>query len=88
MPDLSGMLTVVLRAAPGAVACLCSAVGHGGATGYLAAMVLLGLAPAVARPGALPGTHWGGNCWRTVAFRRAPASGPWIAAGKPIFTGK
>jgi hypothetical protein len=42
-----------LLAAIGAVAFLYSSVGHGGATGYLAAATLLGIAPAVARPGAL-----------------------------------
>src|ERR1044071_2115230 len=34
-------------------AALSSSVGHGGASGYLAAMALFGLAPAVMRPTAL-----------------------------------
>lgn len=36
-----------------AMAALYSAVGHGGASGYLAAMALLGVAPAVMKPTAL-----------------------------------
>src|SRR5258706_10966225 len=34
-------------------ALLCSSVGHGGASGYLAAMALFGLAPEVMKPTAL-----------------------------------
>lgn len=70
MPELSVVQSAFLLAAVAAVAFLYSAVGHGGATGYLAVAALFGLAPAVARPGAL----WM-NCfvagiafWR---FRRA-----------------
>jgi uncharacterized membrane protein YfcA len=37
----------------GGIAFLYSSVGHGGATGYLAIMALLGVAPTLARPGAL-----------------------------------
>jgi len=47
------MQTVLLLAAIASVAFLYSSVGHGGATGYLAAAALLGLSPSVARPGAL-----------------------------------
>jgi uncharacterized membrane protein YfcA len=43
----------LLAALVGAVALLYSAVGHGGASGYLAAMALFGVAPAVMRPTAL-----------------------------------
>jgi uncharacterized membrane protein YfcA len=70
MVELTASQTALLLAAIGAVAFLYSSVGHGGATGYLAVMALLGIAPSVARPGAL-----GMNCcvagiafWR---FRRA-----------------
>jgi len=53
MPDLSALHWCALLAAIAAVACLYSSVGHGGATGYLAAAALLGLPAGVARPGAL-----------------------------------
>jgi len=60
-----------MLAAIGAVAFLYSSVGHGGATGYLAAAALLGLAPAVARPGAL----WM-NCFvASIAFWRFQRAG-------------
>lgn len=51
--ELSAIQAVLLLAAIAAVAFLYSSVGHGGATGYLAAAALLGLSPTVARPGAL-----------------------------------
>lgn len=54
-----------------AVAFLYSSVGHGGATGYLAAATLLGLTPAVARPGAL----WMNCCVAGIAFWRFQRSG-------------
>ncbi|MBA4149203.1 MAG: sulfite exporter TauE/SafE family protein [Verrucomicrobia bacterium] len=47
------MQSLLLVVAIAAVAFLYSSVGHGGATGYLAAAALLGLSPGVARPGAL-----------------------------------
>lgn len=53
MPELNTLTVVILLAAVGVVACLYSSVGHGGATGYLAVMALLGVTPALARPGAL-----------------------------------
>jgi uncharacterized membrane protein YfcA len=53
VPEISVLQTVVLLGAIAAVAFLYSSVGHGGATGYLAAAALVGLSPAVARPGAL-----------------------------------
>jgi uncharacterized membrane protein YfcA len=53
MNELSALQIGVLLAAIGFVAFLYSSVGHGGATGYLAAMTLLGVAPTLARPGAL-----------------------------------
>lgn len=66
MIELSALQLTLLLAAIGAVAFLYSSVGHGGATGYLAVMALLGIAPAVARPGAL----WM-NCFvATIAFWR------------------
>jgi len=49
MVDLSPISTGLLLAAVFAVAFVYSSVGHGGATGYLAALALLGVAPASAR---------------------------------------
>ena len=46
MPDLSASGWIFLLAAVFAVAFFYSSVGHGGATGYLAALALLGVAPA------------------------------------------
>ena len=53
MIELTAIQVGVLLAAIGLVAFLYSSVGHGGATGYLAVMTLLGIMPALARPGAL-----------------------------------
>lgn len=53
MFELSPGETAVLLGAVGAIAFLYSSVGHGGATGYLAVMALLGVVPTLARPGAL-----------------------------------
>ena len=53
------------------VAFLYSSVGHGGATGYLAAAALLGLAPGVARPGAL----WLNCIVASIAFWRFRSAG-------------
>ncbi len=53
MIGLSLAQTAVLLAAVGGVAFLYSSVGHGGATGYLAVMALLGVGADWARPGAL-----------------------------------
>lgn len=49
MHDLTALHWVILLAAVFAVAFFYSSVGHGGATGYLAALALLGVAPASAR---------------------------------------
>ena len=49
MHDLTALNWAVLVAAVFAVAFFYSSVGHGGATGYLAALALLGIAPASAR---------------------------------------
>jgi uncharacterized protein len=49
MHDLSVLNWTILLAAVFAVAFFYSSVGHGGATGYLAALALLGVAPASAR---------------------------------------
>jgi len=49
MPDLNASGWILLCAAVLAVAFFYSSVGHGGATGYLAALALLGVAPASAR---------------------------------------
>lgn len=71
MTELSTAQSVLLLAAIGVVALLYSSVGHGGATGYLAVAALLGLAPAVARPGAL----WM-NCFVAgIAFWRFQRAG-------------
>lgn len=45
-------------------------------------------AVAVGAAGALFGTYWGVNRWRTATFRRALAGVLWLAAGKLILTGK
>ena len=71
MPELSTIQNVLLLAAIGAVAFLYSSVGHGGATGYLAVAALVGLAPAVARPGAL----WMNCVVATIAFWRFQRAG-------------
>jgi len=55
----------------GVVAFLYSSVGHGGATGYLAVMSLCGVAPVVARPGAL----WMNCVVASVAFWRFRRAG-------------
>ena len=49
MHDLATLNWVILLAAVFTVAFFYSSVGHGGATGYLAALALLGVAPASAR---------------------------------------
>ena len=71
MHDLTGLNWTILLAAVFAVAFLYASVGHGGATGYLAAAALLGLAPAVARPGAL----WMNCCVAGIAFWRFRRAG-------------
>ena len=71
MSELSAMQDVLLLAGVGLVAFLYSSVGHGGATGYLAVAALLGLAPAVARPGAL----WMNCVVATIAFLRFQSAG-------------
>ncbi|HNQ73124.1 MAG TPA: sulfite exporter TauE/SafE family protein [Verrucomicrobiota bacterium] len=53
MSEPTHIQMLVLPAVVGLIAFLYSSVGHGGATGYLAAAALLGFPPAVARPGAL-----------------------------------
>ena len=50
---MTGSELVVLVALIGAMAALYASVGHGGASGYLAAMALLGVSSAVMRPSAL-----------------------------------
>jgi hypothetical protein len=71
MLELSVTHTVLLLAAIAAVAFFYSSVGHGGATGYLAVAALVGLAPAVARPGAL----WMNCCVASIAFWRFQRAG-------------
>lgn len=71
MTDLSLPVAAALLAAIAGIAFLYSSVGHGGATGYLAVMALLGVAPAFARPGALCM-----NCFvASVAFWRFRRAG-------------
>jgi uncharacterized membrane protein YfcA len=65
------MQSALLIAAVGAVAFLYSSVGHGGATGYLAVMALLGLSATFARPGAL----WMNCLVAGIAFWRFQAAG-------------
>jgi len=71
MTDFSPAQIAILLLAITAVAFLYSSVGHGGATGYLAAATLLGVAPAVARPGAL----WLNCVVASIAFWRFRAAG-------------
>lgn len=71
MPDLGTAQLIVLLAAIPAVAFLYSSVGHGGATGYLAVAALIGLAPSIARPGAL----WLNCIVASVAFWRFQSAG-------------
>ena len=71
VPELNAIQTAGLLAAIGVVAFLYSSVGHGGATGYLAAAALLGLAPEVARPGAL----WMNCLVASIAFWRFQRAG-------------
>lgn len=68
---LSGLEFALLLAAVGLVAFLYASVGHGGATGYLAVMSLLGVAPVLARPGAL----WLNVFVASVAFWRFRQAG-------------
>lgn len=71
MTELSATQTSLLLAAIGVIALLYSSVGHGGATGYLAVMALAGVAPALAKPGAL----WI-NCFvASIAFWRFRSAG-------------
>ena len=71
MIELTGIQIALLLAAITTVAFLYSSVGHGGATGYLAAAALLGLAPELARPGAL----WLNCVVASIAFWRFRSSG-------------
>lgn len=71
MPELNSYQLLVLLFAIGTVAFLYSSVGHGGATGYLAAAALLGLTSGVARPGAL----WMNCCVAGIAFWRFQRAG-------------
>lgn len=50
---MTGIELLVLAGLIGAAAALYTSVGHAGASGYLAAMALMGVAPAVMRPAAL-----------------------------------
>jgi uncharacterized membrane protein YfcA len=69
--DLTTIGLILLLAAITGVAFLYSSVGHGGATGYLAAAALLGLAPEIARPGAL----WLNCVVASIAFWRFRSAG-------------
>lgn len=71
MLELNTLQFVLLFAAIAGVAFLYSSVGHGGATGYLAAAALLGLAPEIARPGAL----WLNCIVASIAFWRFRTAG-------------
>ncbi len=73
MDGLSLIQIALLLTAVFAVAFFYSSVGHGGATGYLAALALLGIAPASARVAVLianvlvAGIAWG-QFWRAGHF--------------------
>ena len=71
MTELSATHAGLLLAAIGVIAFLYSSVGHGGATGYLAVMALAGVAPALAKPGAL----WINCCVASIAFWRFRGAG-------------
>ena len=71
MYTLHAVEIALLLLAFAGIAALYSSVGHGGATGYLAMMALLGIAPVLARPGAL----WM-NCFvATLAYLRFRRAG-------------
>lgn len=53
MPDSADTASLVLLGLIALAALLYSSVGHGGASGYLAVMALLGVAPAIMKPAAL-----------------------------------
>ena len=69
--ELSPLQIALLLPAIAGIAFLYSSVGHGGATGYLAVMALLGIAPIAARPGAL----WMNCVVASIAFWRFRAAG-------------
>ncbi len=71
MNELTAVQLTVLIAAVGVVAFIYSSVGHGGATGYLAVMTLLGVGASFARPGAL----WLNCLVASLAFWRFQAAG-------------
>ncbi|MCL4180797.1 MAG: sulfite exporter TauE/SafE family protein [Verrucomicrobia bacterium] len=71
MPEPGAIPQYVLPLAVGVVAFLYASVGHGGATGYLAVAALLGISPALARPGAL----WMNCCVAGIAFWRFQRAG-------------
>ena len=66
--------TVLLTLLICIAALLYSTVGHGGASGYLAAMALFGLAPKEMKPTALVNMR----CWRSAATSADCGTGwPW-----------
>src|ERR1017187_9608331 len=74
MPGLDAIHWLILSAAVFAVAFFYSSVGHGGATGYLAALALLGIAPVSARVAVLTANVLvagiaGWQFWRAGHFR-------------------
>jgi hypothetical protein len=76
MTELPAHLVVLLIAGVGVVALLYSSVGHGGATGYLALMSLLGVSASLAQPGAL----WMNCGVSAIAFWRFRAAGHFDAS--------
>jgi uncharacterized membrane protein YfcA len=86
--ELAPLQIGLLLAAIAAIALLYSSVGHGGATGYLAVTALLGIAPGLARPGAL----WINCVVASIAFWRFRQAGhfelrvfaPLAAASVPL----
>ena len=92
MPELDASHWLILCAAVFAVAFFYSSVGHGGATGHLAALALLGMAPVSARVAVLianvlvAGIAWW-QFWRVplsfvVIFSRVLAGILFFSGGK------
>lgn len=85
MNELAINLWLMPAVAVSAVAFLYSSVGHGGATGYLAVLALIGVAPDSARGTALPANCFvAGVAWwrfgRALRPSRIPAVGGGLCA--------
>ena len=95
--ELSAIQIIFLLAAVAAVAFLYSSAGHGGATGYLAVMSLLGVPALQAKPGALwmncvvasiafwrfrQAGHFDGRVFASLAIASIPAA--WLGSRLPL----